>query len=152
MFQLDIRSRIPIYEQLVENFKNLIINEVLKADEQLPSVRQIAKELTVNPNTIQKAYRELEHQGYIYSVPGKGSFVAPPSEINKGEKVKKMKQELSKLISEAIFLGVKKEEIISLIEEAEKSEDHGDLGDHVDQGDHVKSDDAEKSVKGRREE
>lgn len=129
MFQLDIRSRIPIYEQLVEKFKDLIINEVFKADEQLPSVRQIAKELTINPNTIQKAYRELEHQGYIYSVPGKGSFVTPQSEINKGEKVKKMKQELTKLISEAIFLGVKKEEIVSLIEEAEQSVKGGETND-----------------------
>ncbi|NSL52989.1 GntR family transcriptional regulator [Calidifontibacillus erzurumensis] len=121
MFQLDIRSRVPIYEQLVEKFKELIINEVLKADEQLPSVRQLAKDLTVNPNTIQKAYRELEHQGYIYSVPGKGNFVTPPSAINKEEKVKKMKEELLKLLAEALFLGVEKEEIISLIEEAERT-------------------------------
>lgn len=129
MFQLDIRSRTPIYEQLVEKFKDLIINEVLKADEKLPSVRQIAKDLTINPNTIQKAYRELEHQGYIYSIPGKGSFVTPSSQINKEEKVNKMKQELVKIMSEAIFLGVKKEEIISLIEEAEQSVKGGDKND-----------------------
>ncbi|HBQ26608.1 MAG TPA: GntR family transcriptional regulator, partial [Syntrophomonas sp.] len=71
MFELDFRSRIPIYEQLVDKIIELIINNVLKPDEQLPSVRVLASELTINPNTIQKAYRELEYQGYIYSVPGK---------------------------------------------------------------------------------
>ena len=77
MFELDFRSRIPIYEQLVDKIIELIINNVLKPDEQLPSVRVLASELTINPNTIQKAYRELEYQGYIYSVPGKGSFIKP---------------------------------------------------------------------------
>ena len=77
MFELDTRSRKPIYEQLVDKLKELIINEVLKPDEQLPSVRQLAQELTINPNTIQKAYRELENQGFIYSQKGKGSFVNP---------------------------------------------------------------------------
>ncbi len=66
MFDLDIRSRKPIYEQLVDKLKELIIHEVFKADQKLPSVRLLAKELTINPNTIQKAYRELEHQNYIY--------------------------------------------------------------------------------------
>ncbi|HEX3033069.1 MAG TPA: GntR family transcriptional regulator, partial [Bacillota bacterium] len=77
MLQLDFRSRIPVYEQLIDRIKEQIIHQVLKRDEQLPSVRELAIELTVNPNTIQKAYRELEHQGFIYSVPGKGSFVQP---------------------------------------------------------------------------
>jgi GntR family transcriptional regulator len=121
MLDLDIRSRKPIYEQLVEKLKELIIHEVLKADEQLPSVRALAKELTINPNTIQKAYRELEHQGYIYSVPGKGSFVAPQAITMNNEKVEKMKNDLIKLISEALYLGMKKEDILSLIEIAEQS-------------------------------
>ncbi|WP_044747740.1 GntR family transcriptional regulator [Bacillus alveayuensis] len=121
MFVLDVRSRKPIYEQLVEKLKELIIREVLQADEQLPSVRALAKELTINPNTIQKAYRELEHQGYIYSVPGKGNFVAPQAITMNKEKVEKMKNDLIKLISEALYLGMKKEDILSLIEIAEQS-------------------------------
>lgn len=129
MFQLDLRSRVPIYEQLVEKMKELIIHEVVKADEQLPSVRALSAELTVNPNTIQKAYRELEHQGYIYSIPGKGKFVAPQSEATNNEKVEKMKQELVKLISEAIYLGLDKKEIISLIEIAEATAKGGEKND-----------------------
>lgn len=119
MFELDLRSRKPIYEQLVDKFKELIINEILKADEQLPSVRALAQELTINPNTIQKAYRELENQGYIYSVKGKGSFVNPiPSHINT-EKIETVKKELSKLLAEALYLGMSAEELIKLLKEIE---------------------------------
>ncbi|WP_216827597.1 GntR family transcriptional regulator [Alkalihalobacterium elongatum] len=129
MFQLDIRSRKPIYEQLVEKLKELIIHEVFVADQQLPSVRALAQELTINPNTIQKAYRELEHQGYIYSVPGKGKYVAPQSETKNDEKVKKMKEELVKLLSEAMYLGMKKEDILSLVAIAEESVKGGEESD-----------------------
>ena len=66
MFQLDLKSRKSIYEQVVDNVKELIITGVLKAESKLPSVRELSRTLTVNPNTIQKAYRELEHQGFIY--------------------------------------------------------------------------------------
>ncbi|ARK29636.1 GntR family transcriptional regulator [Halalkalibacter krulwichiae] len=121
MFQLDIRSRVPIYEQLVEKLKELIIHEVYQPDQQLPSVRVLAQELTVNPNTIQKAYRELEHQGYIYSIPGKGKFVAPQATTTNEEKVTKMKEELLKLLSEALYLGIDKEEILELMKVAEQS-------------------------------
>lgn len=129
MFQLDIRSRKPIYEQLVEKLKELIIHEVFVADQQLPSVRALAQELTINPNTIQKAYRELEHQGYIYSVPGKGKYVAPQSETKNDEKVKKMKEELVKLLSEAMYLGMKKEDILSLVAIAEEAVKGGEEND-----------------------
>lgn len=121
MFQLDIRSRKPIYEQLVDKLKELIIHEVYQADQQLPSVRVLAQELTINPNTIQKAYNALENQGYIYSIPGKGKFVAPQSEATNDEKVKKMKQDLVKLLSEALYLGIDKQELLSLISLAEQA-------------------------------
>jgi GntR family transcriptional regulator len=129
MFQLDIRSRVPLYEQLIDKLKELIINEIYKPDYQLPSVRTLAQELTINPNTIQKAYRELELEGYIYSVPGKGSFVAPQSHIINDEKVKKMKDTLVKLISEALYLGIDKQEIISIITDAEQSVKGGEIHD-----------------------
>ncbi|QDP40594.1 GntR family transcriptional regulator [Radiobacillus deserti] len=119
MFELDVRSRKPIYEQLIDKLKELIINEVFKADEKLPSVRTLAQELTINPNTIQKAYRELERQEFIYSIPGKGSFVTPQKNMKQGEKVNKMKQEMISLFTEAIFLGMKREEIEELLMEAE---------------------------------
>lgn len=75
--QLDLQSRQPIYEQLVYRLSESVSLGVLRADEQLPSVRTLARDLGVNPNTVQKAYQELERTGIIYSVAGKGSFVAP---------------------------------------------------------------------------
>ena len=76
MFQLDLKSRKSIYEQVIDNLKELIMTRVLSTDEKLPSVRELSKEITVNPNTVQKAYRELERQGYVYTTSGVGTFVA----------------------------------------------------------------------------
>jgi GntR family transcriptional regulator len=120
MFNLDVRSRKPIYEQLVEKIKELIINDILTKDEQLPSVRVLAQQLTINPNTIQKAYRELEIQGYIYSIKGKGNFVSGTIETIALEKRKKIERELTALISEAIYLGMTRDELCELIKEIEK--------------------------------
>lgn len=121
MFDLDLRSRRPIYEQLVEKFKEAIINEVLTADEQLPSVRILAQQLTINPNTIQKAYRELERQGYIYSLPGKGSFVAKLNHHKNDEKLARLKEELIKVLSEAMYLGMTHEDIMAVISQVEST-------------------------------
>lgn len=75
MLVIDIQSGIPIYEQIVNQVERYIVTGILRANEQLPSVRQVAFELGINPNTIQKAYTELERRGIIVSVIGKGSFV-----------------------------------------------------------------------------
>jgi len=75
MFSIDFQSRIPIYEQIVNQVQSFIASGILKENEQLPSVRQIAFDLGINPNTIQRAYNELEHMNIIVSVVGKGSFV-----------------------------------------------------------------------------
>lgn len=80
MFDIDLQSRAPIYEQLYKKTVELIIKGVLKENEQLPSVRSLAKELGVNPNTVSKAYQELERNKIIYSVSGRGSFVAKASD------------------------------------------------------------------------
>jgi GntR family transcriptional regulator len=116
MFELDMRSRKPIYEQLVDKLKELIINEVLKPNEQLPSVRTMAQQLTINPNTIQKAYRELEIQGYIYSLKGKGSFVNANNQNKNNEKIIAVMEELEKLILEALYLGVSARELTDLVQ------------------------------------
>ena len=76
MILIDYKDRRPIYEQVVEKMADLIVRGILEQDSQLPSVRSLATELSINPNTIQRAYAELERQGYIYSVKGRGSFVA----------------------------------------------------------------------------
>ena len=77
MIKLDLQSRVPLYEQLQEQIIHLSLMGVLEANEQLPSVRSLAREVGVNPNTVAKAYQELERQGIIYTVSGRGSFVSP---------------------------------------------------------------------------
>ncbi|MBZ4662663.1 MAG: transcriptional regulator, GntR family [Caloramator sp.] len=121
MFELDVRSRVPIYEQLFEKIKELIIKGLLKENEQLPSVRALSNDLTINPNTIQKAYRELENQGYIYSIPGKGSFVAPlkDRDINK-KQIEKILEEVKKLMLEGLYLGMDREDFIKVLEDVIK--------------------------------
>lgn len=106
----------PIYEQIVDYFKEMILKGVYTTDVQLPSVRSLAVENSINPNTIQKAYAELERQNFIYSVKGKGSFVAPVERLIDYRR-KEMWEELRKLIKDASMLGVSREE---LLEEVKK--------------------------------
>ena len=126
MFQLDLKSRKTIYEQVVDNFKELIISEVLKPEDKLPSVRELSKQLTVNPNTIQKAYRELEYQGYIYTVSGLGTFVSVPekSAVSPAA-VEKICDRIMADIKELYFLGLSKEEIKAQIDRL--MEERGEL-------------------------
>ncbi|WP_339312904.1 GntR family transcriptional regulator [Paenibacillus sp. FSL M7-0896] len=118
MFELDVRSRKPIYEQLTDKVKELIMHGILRADEQLPSVRALSSQLTVNPNTIQKAYRELEREGYIYSLQGKGNFVAALEQGQSESKRAELKEELLRLMAEAVYLGFTETEISSLYRQA----------------------------------
>lgn len=118
MFELDIRSRKPIYEQLMDKIKELIVYGVLKPDEQLPSVRALSAQLTVNPNTIQKAYRELERDGYIYSQLGKGSFVSPAEQQPQDIQREAMREQLLKLFAEAIYLGFTQSDMEKLYRQA----------------------------------
>lgn len=85
MISIDLQNRKPIYEQIVERFQMMIVNGILEPDSQMPSVRSLATELSINPNTIQKAYSTLEQEGYIYPVKGRGNFVSG----NEGLKEKK---------------------------------------------------------------
>ena len=85
MFQLDLRGNKSIYEQIIDKFKEFIMRGTMKQGEKMPSVRELSKTLGVNPNTIQKAYRELERQGYIYTASGIGTFVADKNTIRPDE-------------------------------------------------------------------
>ena len=76
LIQISYRDPRPIYEQVKDGFRMLILTGAIRPDERMPSVRELATQLAINPNTIQRAYRELEQEGFICSVPGKGSFVA----------------------------------------------------------------------------
>ncbi len=118
MFQLDLKSRKSIYEQVVDNVKELIVTGVLPAESKLPSVRELSKTLTVNPNTVQKAYRELEHQGYIYTVTGLGCFVAVRDQKQTDMKrVKQIMEELTLVVKELMYLGITADEIRKKIDE-----------------------------------
>lgn len=86
MILIDYKDRRPIYEQVVEKLSELMVRGILEQNSQLPSVRSLATELSINPNTIQRAYAELERQGYIYSVKGRGSFVAENHQIREQKK------------------------------------------------------------------
>lgn len=81
MFVIDYQNRKPIYEQIVDRFQMLIITGAMEADSQLPSVRSLAVDLAINPNTIQKAYAVLEKEGYIYPVKGRGNYVSGNSDL-----------------------------------------------------------------------
>jgi len=86
VFSINYRDSRPIYEQVKDSIRRAIITGVMKTDDKIPSVRETAGELAINPNTIQKAYRELESEGYIYSVPGKGNFVGECCEAKESRK------------------------------------------------------------------
>ena len=108
---LNSRDPRPIYLQVKESLRQLIIGGVLTPESKLPSVREIAGTLAINPNTIQRAYRELEEEGFIYSIPGKGSFVSPSREIS-GEELRRRWEDLDRAVRELRFLGVSEEELI----------------------------------------
>ena len=119
MIIIDYRDHKPIYEQITERLKELILKGVLEPDSQLPSVRNLAVDLSINPNTIQRAYSELERQGYIYSMKGKGSFIAANDRLIR-EKRSELLQSLDKLVKEAVELGITREQLMERIMERDK--------------------------------
>ena len=114
MISLNYRDSRPIYEQIKDGLRKLIASGALAADEKLPSVRVLATQLAINPNTIQRAYAELEKEGFIYSVPGKGSFVAENSGQNEARRQELFAQ-LRSLSAELKLLGVTDQELMDLV-------------------------------------
>ena len=117
MIILDYRDSRPIYEQVVEKFKLLILKGVLAQDEKMPSVRNLAMELSINPNTIQRAYATLESQGYIYTVKGKGNFVSDKATLMKDYQ-KEISSQLSEVCKQAASAGMGREEFMTLVNES----------------------------------
>ncbi len=105
MIVLDYRDGRPLYEQITERFEELMFQEILTENMKLPSVRSLATELSINPNTIQRAYAELEHRGYIYSVKGKGSFVAEGSRLRNKRK-NAWEASFDQTVKEGLQLGI----------------------------------------------
>lgn len=111
MIIIDYQDRRPIYEQIAQRFQMLIIQGVLKPDSQMPSVRKLAMELSINPNTIQKAYMLLEQQGFIYPVKGRGNFVSANLEAVERQKML-FYQELKNLIHKGREMGIDQQEFL----------------------------------------
>lgn len=115
MISIDYKSRLPVYEQIKNQLMTLIQLGILKADEQLPSIRALSSETKVNVNTVKRAIQELEEMGVIYSVPGKGSFVSENAFKNTRIKEKAL-DEISHAIVSAIPKGIKKEDVLEIME------------------------------------
>ena len=109
---LDYHDSRPIYEQIADGFKKLILSGVMQTDEQMPSVRSLSMELSANPNTVQKAYSLLEKEGFIYTVRGRGNFVKGGKSLVE-EKKQNIIEEIRKMLKEAESIGVSREEILS---------------------------------------
>lgn len=116
MIILDYQDRRPIYEQIVEKFQALILSGALPPESQLPSVRRLAMDLSINPNTIQRAYAQLEQEGFVYPVKGRGNFVS--SDLEPASRKREMLfRELEGLIEKGRTYGITLEEFLRFIEE-----------------------------------
>ena len=116
MISLNYRDSRPIYEQIEDGLRKLIVTGALGADEKLPSVRALAAQLAINPNTIQRAYNELEGEGYIYSVPGKGSFDSANAGADEARR-RELLGKVRELLAELRYLGVSQQELADLVKE-----------------------------------
>lgn len=121
MISLNYRDSRPIYEQIKDGLRKLIVTGALRADDKLPSVRALAQQLSINPNTIQRTYNELEGEGYIYSVPGKGSFAASVAGADT-ERKRELLARVREMLSELRYLGVSRKELLALLDEKEAEE------------------------------
>ena len=115
MISLDYRDSRPLYQQVKDNLRRMMLTGLLPPDEKLPSVRSLATQLAINPNTIQRAYSELEVEGYIYPVPGKGSFAAAEGGEQQ-RRIRELKTQAAPLLEELKNLGMTREELVQLWE------------------------------------
>lgn len=127
---VDLRDRKQLYEQLIDNIRKLILSGEITAGDKLPSVRALAKELCINPNTIQKAYNELERQGVILTLPGRGSVVLAETGDLRKEQLVITEDALTGIAREAVSTGITEDEFLSLAQKAWDNskntvEDHG---------------------------
>ena len=118
MFQIDALSRVPVYEQLVDQMEKLVLSGLLKAGDPMPSVRSLSLDLSINPNTIQKAYSELDRRGILMSVPGKGCFVAETAIEVIRKKIRDKSSDLIELVKDMKLAGAELEELLKLVRSA----------------------------------
>ena len=115
MLKIDYKDGRSLHEQIEAELKRMIVNRILEPDEQLPSVREMAISLTVNPNTVQKAYKKLENEGFIYSIKGRGNFVSVATEMHDEQKIKELYETLGAALKELMFLGENKKNIENVL-------------------------------------
>ena len=120
MISLNYRDSRPIYEQIKDGLRKLMVTGALRPDEKLPSVRALAAQLAINPNTIQRAYRELENEGYLVTLPGKGTFAAEDQSVE-GKRIDALWQQLERAADELRFAGVSTQQLIAHLQ---KGADH----------------------------
>ena len=119
MIAINYRDPRPIYEQVKFGLRRLILTGVLSPNDNMPSVRELSGQLAINPNTVQRAYRELEAEGYIYSIPGKGSFVAADKQVDQG-RIDTLLKQLDEAVAELSYMGFSKDDLIRHILEGGK--------------------------------
>lgn len=121
MLELNYRDARPIYEQIKDGLRKLVLSNVIRQDEKLPSVRELASQLAINPNTIQKAYRELEQEGFIYTVSGRGSFAAPLSDVQSKRKDELLAQ-FDETVTELLYLDKEPDELKQRIDRLQQDQ------------------------------
>jgi GntR family transcriptional regulator len=113
---IDTASRAPIYQQLVHQVRQAVARGELQPEDRLPSVRQLSQELVVNPNTIARAYTELEREGVLVSRPGLGVFVSQPgTDLTKSARDRKLRDQLDRVLTEAVHLGFSADEVVRMV-------------------------------------
>ncbi len=120
MILIDHKDRRPIYEQIIERFQQMILCGALQPGASMPSVRSLAMELSLNPNTIQRAYQELERTGYIYTIKGKGSFVSETATAA-ANKRRQLRRELQAFTDKALLAGISAQELQGMLAECIQS-------------------------------
>ena len=125
MISLNYRDSRPIYEQIKDGLRKLMVTGALQPDEKLPSVRALAAQLAINPNTIQRAYNQLESEGYVYSIPGKGSFAAVLDDAVAARK-KELLEQVGELLRELRSLGATAEELVAFTRAVTSKEERHD--------------------------
>jgi GntR family transcriptional regulator len=118
MFVIDVMSRVPVYEQVINQVEQMVLTKVMKSGDRMPSVRGLSMQLAINPNTIQKAYTELERRGIIITVPGKGAFIADDAHEKASVLGKDKLSEYREIVDKLAIAGVSKQELIDIIEES----------------------------------
>lgn len=117
MFNIDPMSRQPIYEQIIRQLEQLVLRKLLLPGTQIPSVRSLSLELSINPNTIQKAYSELDSRGIIYSVPGRGCFISENAPALLGEHERSRLRQIGEMVRELALAGIGRDEVMHCIDD-----------------------------------